>query len=262
MGLKFCSFASGSSGNCYLIKSDKTAILVDAGISAKKILNGLSETGTGKVDAILITHEHSDHVRSLATLTKKITEMKAFANHGTWAAINQNIDVEKKNILFNGEAFHIGDIRVNSFCVCHDAADPVGYSFFKDDKQISIVTDTGCIDEELYDEIKGADILVLEANHDVDMLKIGNYPWFLKQRILGDSGHLSNETAAKILVKLLSEKEKKRKIFLAHLSRENNFPEMAYQTVKNILEEGNYYIGKHLELATIIRDEVSLVYQA
>jgi phosphoribosyl 1,2-cyclic phosphodiesterase len=103
---------------------------------------------------------------------------------------------------------------------------------------------------------------VLEANHDVDMLKIGKYPWFLKQRILGDSGHLSNESAAETLVKLLSEKEKKRKIFLAHLSRENNFPEMAYQTVKNILEEGNYYIGKHLELATIIRDEVSLVYQA
>lgn len=262
MGLKFCSFSSGSNGNCYLVKSDNTAILVDAGISAKKILNGLSETNTNEVDAILITHEHSDHIRSLSTISKRLCGLKTYANKKTWLAIDEKLKVDNQNTFITGESFKIGDIGINSFSVSHDAAEPVGYSFFKGGKQISIVTDTGLVDEGLYREIKNADILVLEANHDVDMLKIGKYPWFLKQRILGDNGHLSNESAAEILVRLLSEKEKKRKIFLAHLSRENNFPEMAYQTVKNILEEGNYYIGKHLELATIIRDEVSLVYQA
>jgi phosphoribosyl 1,2-cyclic phosphodiesterase len=115
--------------------------------------------------------------------------------------------------------------------------------------------------DETVDEIRDADLLVLEANHDVDMLKIGRYPWFLKQRILGDHGHLSNETAAKILVRLLSERTKERRILLAHLSRENNFPEMAYQTVKNILEEDNFFIGKHIELSTVVREDVSVLYQ-
>ena len=110
-------------------------------------------------------------------------------------------------------------------------------------------------------KIKEADILILEANHDVDMLKLGRYPWFLKQRVLGEEGHLSNTAAGETLLRLLSESEKERFVLLAHLSRENNFPEMAYQTVKNILEEADFYIGKHLKLSTIIRDEVSLIYE-
>jgi phosphoribosyl 1,2-cyclic phosphodiesterase len=263
MGLNFCSFSSGSSGNCYLIKSETTAILVDAGISVRKILGGLSQTNTTdeQLAALLLTHEHSDHIKSLPALMKKKTGLKAFANERTWRAIDKEIDLARKHSFTPGEPFQVGDIRVNAFRVCHDAADPVGYSFFKGEKQISIVTDTGCIKEEMMAEVRNADLLVLEANHDVDMLKIGKYPWFLKQRILGDRGHLSNESAAKMLVRLLSEQKKYRRILLAHLSRENNFPEMAYQTVKNILEEENYYIGKHVELNTIVRDEVSILYQ-
>jgi len=263
MTLEFCSFSSGSNGNCYLIKSETTAILVDAGISTKRIVSGLSSTNTssGQLAALLLTHEHSDHVKSLSVLMRKFGDVLAYANEKTWAAINQSIDRSRMKNFTTGTSFEIGDIGVNTFQVCHDAADPVGYSFFKGGKQISILTDTGCIQEGMLDEIREADLLVLEANHDVDMLKIGRYPWFLKKRILGDKGHLSNESAAKMLVRLLSEKDKKRRILLAHLSRENNFPEMAYQTVKNILEEENYYIGKHVELDTIIRDEMSILYQ-
>jgi phosphoribosyl 1,2-cyclic phosphodiesterase len=263
MTLSFCSFSSGSSGNCYLIKSDTTAILVDAGISARKILSGLSKVDVAGDDivALLLTHEHSDHVKSLPTLVKKLNSVKAYANKKTWAAMNHEIDSMRKEYFITGEQFEIGDIKITPFPVSHDAVDPVGYSFSKSGKQISIVTDTGFIGEEMMEEIIQADLLILEANHDVDMLKIGRYPWFLKKRILGDKGHLSNESAARALVRLLSEKGKKRNILLAHLSSENNFPEMAYQTVKNILEEENYYIGKHVELNTIVKDEISIVYQ-
>ncbi len=263
MKLNFCSLSSGSSGNCYLIKSDTSAILVDAGISAKKIIEGLSQSQTkgDQLMGVLLTHEHSDHVRGLSALMNRLKKLPAYANNKTWSSINQKIDLARKKEIITGIDFQIGDIRVNSFSVCHDAADPVGYSFFKDGKQISIVTDTGCVEDEIIDEIKNADLLVLEANHDIDMLKIGGYPRFLKDRILGDRGHLSNEAAARSLVRILSKGKKKPNVLLAHLSRENNFPEMAYQTVKNILEEANYHVGKHIELDTVIRDEVSLVYQ-
>lgn len=264
MALNFCSFSSGSSGNCYLVKSDTTAILVDAGISAKKILGGLAHTHTDgeQLAALLLTHEHSDHIKSLPTLMKKLSGLTAYASEGTWGAIDKEIDPARKQSFTVGEPFKIGDIRVDSFRVCHDAVEPVGYSFYEGGKQISIITDTGCIKEDMMDQIRDADLLVLEANHDVDMLKIGRYPWFLKKRIMSDHGHLSNESAARMLVRLLSEREKQRRILLAHLSRENNFPEMAYQTVKNILEEEEYFIGKHVELSTIVRDEVSILYQA
>ena len=263
MTLSFCSFSSGSSGNCYLIRSENTAILVDAGISARKILEGLDKTGTPKerLAALLITHEHIDHTKSVRTIMKKMKTMKAYANAMTWARIGGQVFDEQNETFETGESFLIGDISVKTFRVFHDAAEPVGFTFSSGGKQISIVTDTGSICEEIITEIKDADILILEANHDVDMLKIGRYPWFLKQRILGEEGHLSNAAAGEILLRLLSENCKVRQVLLAHLSKENNFPEMAYQTVKNILEEADYYIGRHLMLNTIDRDEISLVYE-
>lgn len=263
MALRFCSFSSGSSGNCYLVRTDETAVLVDAGISARKIQAGLEQTGTEDrhLRALLITHEHSDHIKSLSTLMKKKPEIDAFANRATWNAIGVAPGQERFCALEAGTPFSIGDILVKAFPVCHDAADPVGYSFYAEGRQVSIVTDTGCIPEEMVEEVTGADLLVLEANHDVDMLRIGRYPWFLKQRILGDRGHLSNESAARMLVRLLAGHPKERRILLAHLSRENNFPEMAYQTVKNILEEEEYRIGSHVEVGTIVRDEISAIFQ-
>lgn len=263
MTLSFCSFSSGSSGNCYLIKSENTALLVDAGISGKKIYEGLERTGTPRdqLAALLITHEHSDHIKSIKTLMKKEKNLKAYANAMTWNHIGCQVCHEQREVFATGDAFHVGDITVKTFHVSHDAAEPVGYTLLSGGKQISIVTDTGCMNEEIISEIREADILVLEANHDVDMLKLGRYPWFLKQRVLGKEGHLSNAAAGETILRLMSEREKERFVLLAHLSKENNFPEMAYQTVKNILEEADFYIGKHLKLNTIIRDEVSLIYE-
>lgn len=262
MRLGLCSFASGSSGNCYLVRSDKTAILVDAGISGKKILRGLELTQTpgAMLAALLITHEHSDHTKSIGMLAKKNSELTVYASNGTWGNLPQ-IDRKQRRAFAVGESFEIGDIRVQSFGLSHDAAEPVGYTFYGGEKQISIVTDTGCVSDEILQSVQNADVLVIEANHDVDMLRIGKYPWFLKQRILSDCGHLSNDTAGRTLVKLLSENPKQRQVLLAHLSRENNFPEMAYQTIKNILEESDFYIGDQISLDVLKRDEISRFYE-
>jgi phosphoribosyl 1,2-cyclic phosphodiesterase len=246
-----------------LVRSRETAILVDAGISGKRIYEGLEKTATPReqLAALLITHEHADHIKSVRAVLKKEKALKAYANAMTWNRIDAQVCEEQKATFETGDAFPIGDITVKTFRVSHDAAEPVGFTFSAGGKQISIVTDTGCTNEEIISAIKEADILILEANHDVDMLRIGRYPWFLKQRILGEQGHLSNAAAGETILRLLSESRKERHVLLAHLSRENNFPEMAYQTVKNILEEADFYIGKHLKLNTIIRDEVSLVYE-
>ena len=262
MALTFCSFSSGSSGNCYLIRSEESAILVDAGISGRKIFRALAsvEVDPPDVSAVLITHEHSDHVRSLKTIARKMPHIRACANSGTWKNIGSLVAEKQRAVFQTGEPFYINDIKVNSFPLSHDAEEPVGFSFYKGDKQISILTDTGFLSGEIYEEIKGADLLVLEANHDVDMLRIGKYPWFLKQRILGHKGHLSNVDAAEAICRILSEKQKYIHVLLAHLSRENNFPEMAYQTIKNLLEEKNYYIDTNICLNIIGRDEMSALY--
>ncbi len=262
MTLRFCSFSSGSSGNCYLVKTNDTAILVDAGISGKKIWNGLEKTETPieNLGGILITHEHSDHTKSVRVLAKKDKRLKFYSNEKTWNELKEKAPPEQSRLFNTGDSFFIGDIHVKTFSVSHDAADPVGFSFSHGDRQLCIVTDTGCICEDLLNEMRFADLLILEANHDVDMLKIGRYPWFLKQRVLGEQGHLSNETAAKTLLRLLKEEDRKRQVLLAHLSHENNFPQMAYQTVKNILEEEDYYIGKDIGLNLLLRDQLSLIY--
>ena len=262
MALTFCSFSSGSSGNCYLVKSEKAAVLVDAGISGRRILEALksTETNPNDLNAVLITHEHSDHIRSIKTLTKRIPHINAYANGGTWKYMENSVSESQRAVFETGGDFFIEDIKIRSFPLSHDAEEPVGFSFFSGDKQISILTDTGFIDNALHDEIKGADLLVLEANHDVEMLKMGRYPWFLKQRILGNKGHLSNVDAAAAVCRLVADNKKTRHILLAHLSRENNFPEMAYQTIKNLLEEKDYYINTHVRLNIIARDEMSALY--
>ncbi|MBK5245672.1 MAG: MBL fold metallo-hydrolase [Peptostreptococcaceae bacterium] len=262
MSISFCSFSSGSSGNSYLVKSGTTALLIDAGISGRRILEGLnhSETLLEDVKGILVTHEHGDHIKSLNTITKKLPNVIAYANENTWSLIENKIAETKKKIFKTGEIFDIGDIQVKPFNISHDAIEPVGFSFYYEGSQISIVTDTGHITEEIYEEIIDADILVLESNHDVNMLKMCRYPWNVKQRILGTEGHLSNEDAGGILCRLISGKSKKRQVLLAHLSRENNFPEMALQTIKNLLQEADFYIGKNVNIEMILKDQISEIY--
>lgn len=263
MSLDFCSLASGSSGNCYLIRYNETALLVDVGISGKRIFEGLEYTDTPleNVQAVLVTHEHIDHVQSLPIVTRKAVNAKAYANEATWANINKKVADEKKEYFCTGDEFYIGGILVKTFPLSHDAADPVGYSFYADGRQISIVTDSGCITQEIFDEIVDADLLVLEANHEVEVLQMCSYPYKTKRRILGELGHLSNVTAAKCICRLMEAKDKARRILLGHLSQQNNEPELAKMTITNILNEEEIYIGDQLQVEVIRRDTVSRIYE-
>ena len=262
MALQFCSFASGSSGNCYLVKTDETAILIDAGISGKKIFEGLEQTGTPreKVAAILVTHEHIDHVKSLPVVSKRIPGLCVYANEATWEQIDRPVSEERRRVFKTGEDFYIGDLMIRPFPISHDAADPVGFSVYLGDKQISIVTDSGYVSDEIFEEILDADLLVLEANHEKEMLLFGSYPYPLKQRILGDEGHLSNVTAGECLSEIISKRPKKRRVLLGHMSRENNTPEVAMQAVRNTLEENSIYIGGELQIDVALRDCISRLF--
>ncbi len=274
--LRFCSFSSGSSGNCYLVRTDRTAVLVDAGIPLKRIREGLTLTETPEeaVAAVLITHEHTDHIHSIGALAgprglKRPAEggepLAFYANCETWNAIDElallcGREMPGRRVCCFREPFRIGDITVDPFHLSHDAVAAMGYSFEADGRKLTIITDTGVITDEIRDHARGSDLLVLEANHDVGMLKIGGYPWFLKQRILGSYGHLSNDTAAELVCELLREGTAPKTVALAHLSRQNNFPEMAWQTLANAVEEAGFLLGRDLEAKVLVRDTVSEIF--
>lgn len=263
MALKFCSFASGSSGNCYMVKNEDTALLIDAGISGKRIFSGLDETNTPyeSVAGLLITHEHIDHVKSIPIVTKKLPNISAYANEDTWANIERPVAQEKQRTFLTGEDFSISDFRIRPFSVPHDAADPVGFSIYAEDRQISIVTDVGYITDEIFEEITNADLLVLEANHEKEILLMGSYPYDLKRRILGDNGHLSNVSAGKCLCSLVNARNKVRQVILGHLSKENNNPSVAMLAVRNTLIEQNIIPGKNITIDVAARDCCSRLYQ-
>ena len=263
MPLQFCSFASGSSGNCYLIKNQRSAILIDAGISGKKIFQGLEETGTPfeAVSAVLVTHEHIDHVKSLPIVTKKLPNVLAWANRQTWEHIERPVAEGCRRVFTTGEDFQIDDFRIRPFAIPHDAAEPVGFSIYYDGRQISIVTDVGCITDEIFEEITNADLLLLEANHEKEILLMGRYPYNLKRRILGDHGHLSNVSAGTCLCRLVGKKKKRRRVLLGHLSRENNDPSVAMLTITNTLQEQDIFPGDELSLEVMLRDSCSCVYE-
>lgn len=261
MKLSFCSLSSGSSGNCYLIKTEETAILIDAGVSAKAIKEGLDKTKTNleMLQGVLITHEHTDHTKGLKVLLKREQHIMTYANAKTW----EKIDCESERVkhFVTGEEFWVRELLVKPFKINHDAADPVGYSIEYQGKRITVVTDTGCIDNSIFLELVKADILILEANHDVDKLKNGKYPPHLKERVLGDRGHLSNEETGRTLCRIMEVDNKPRIVLLAHLSKDNNHPEIAKQTVSNILEESGIIVGEDLHVDTILRNEIGNIYK-
>lgn len=261
MEFQFCSFSSGSSGNCYFVKSEDTIILVDAGISAKRILLGLEERGASSKDvsAVLITHEHIDHVRGLRVLLKRLGKTPAFANKKTWDRIDTYQFEDSCQTFQTGEAFFIGDIQVKAFATVHDAAEPVGYSFTSQGKKLSIVTDTGTLKPQLLEEISDSDTIVLEANHEEFMLKTGSYPYFLKKRILSDHGHLSNQAAADGICHIMRAGNKQPKILFAHLSGENNRPENVFQTVKETFSAKGYSF-KEDSMEVLLSESISAVY--
>ena len=262
MSLNFCSLSSGSSGNCYVVFDEETALLIDAGISGKKILEGLGKINVpeNRVKALLITHEHSDHIRSVRVVNKKLSHIKTYANGATWQCIDCQLDDARRMVISSGESFFVGGIEIVPFRTSHDAADSVGYTFRKAGSQISILTDTGYVTDDAYETIGDADLLVIEANHDPQVLRMCGRPLHVIKRIAGDLGHLSNEDAGKCISRIVNAKRKTRQILLAHLSGENNSPDLAKITVKNVLADRNIRIGDETRVDVIVRDRISPVY--
>nr|MBP3680411.1 MBL fold metallo-hydrolase [Clostridia bacterium] len=250
---KFCSLFSGSSGNSSFIQTDTTKILIDCGESAKKIVNSLLDIGINieNINAILITHEHIDHVKSLGTLSKKYN-IPIYTNIETLNAIpvqrNKIID-DNINIFDFSNDFFIGDLKIHPFPIPHDAANPCGFNIYHNNKKISIATDIGHITPEIITNLERSTFLLLESNYDPNILKCSQYPYHLKERISGPYGHLSNTVAGQTISHLLNTGLKT--VMLGHLSKENNFPELAYKTVmEEIIYNNNPINSINLSVAT------------
>ena len=231
--LKFASLYSGSSGNCLYVETENTKILIDAGVSLKKIEKGLDNLNVDAkdLDGVIVTHEHIDHIQSIGNLSKKF-DIPVFANQKTFDAMPKQTeklsDKNKKKINID-EKFMIGDIEILPFSIPHDAADPCGFTLFSNNKKISIATDIGHMTGDIVKQIDGSEFVLLEANYDTEVLKYTKYPFKLKERIAGPTGHLSNKMAGQTINYLINSGLKKA--MLGHLSKESNFPELAYQTV-------------------------------
>lgn len=262
--MRLCSIASGSSGSCIYVGSDSTHLLVDAGISGKRVEFGLNsiDMTTQDIQGILVTHEHSDHIKGLGVLARR-HKIPIYATAGTIQAFEKSGCLGKLpegifREIRGDQGFTLGDIQVEPFRISHDAAEPVGYRFNQGEHSIGIATDLGTYDDYIVDKLKGLSVLLLEANHDVRMLQVGSYPYYLKQRILSERGHLSNETAGQLLCRLLH--DNLQSVFLGHLSRENNYAELAYETVCSEVTMGdNPYCSKDFHIMVARREDVSQV---
>ena len=262
--MRLCSIASGSSGNCIYVGSEATHLLVDVGISGKRTELGLNSLGLSArdLDGILITHEHADHINGLGVIARKYG-IPIYATPGTIEAILTGGGVGK----IDSSLFHevkedvkltIKDLTVNPMRISHDAAQPVAYRISYGNKKVGICTDLGVYNDYTVECLKGMDAVLLEANHDVNMLQVGPYPYYLKQRILGDRGHLSNENSGRLLSRILH--DGMQNIILGHLSKENNLPELAYEAVRMEITMGdNPYNANDFRIQVAARDEVSQV---
>lgn len=254
--MKFGTIASGSSGNCLYAGNEDTHILIDAGISCKRICEGLKEFELdGKdIQGILITHEHTDHIAGIGVLSRKFhipifgTEktLKAIAGMGNLGKIDSGLFQP----IRSGQVFSLGSLTVDSFSISHDAADPVSYILRDGSKKLGMVTDLGYYDEAVVDALKASNLLYVEANHDIHMLQAGPYPYYLKRRILGDKGHLCNEMAASLVNEVMS--DSLIRVILGHLSKENNYPDLALAAVKN-------EVADSLQIQVAPRDHAGLL---
>ena len=260
--MRLCSIASGSSGNCIYVGSDNTHVLVDAGISGKRIEQGLSGLQiSGKdLDAILVTHEHADHIQGLGVMARRYN-VPLYMTGGTadylqrTGAIGRIPEGLIREIV-EDEDFGIGDLMIHPFTIPHDAAQPVGYRLASGTKSVGIATDLGKYTNYIIETLENLDALLLESNHDVNMLQVGPYPYLLKQRILGDRGHLSNENAGRLLGRILHDGMKA--VLLGHLSQENNYEELAFETVCQEVTFGdNPYKASDFDISIARRDRVS-----
>jgi phosphoribosyl 1,2-cyclic phosphodiesterase len=236
--VKFCVLASGSSGNAALLATENTRILVDAGLSMRETARRLAAIGEDleRIDAILITHEHTDHIAGLAVLARsKKVRASIHMTRLAAPAIDWGTTPERLEQFQAGAGFCIGDIEVQSFGIPHDAIDPVGYCFEAEGVRIGIATDLGYVPESVKFHLRRTDLLLLEANHDLDMLKVGPYPWSVKQRVMSRVGHLSNLGMSDFLLEDLNSST--AHLILGHLSEQNNHPEIVRMIASQALEQ-------------------------
>lgn len=260
--LKISILASGSSGNAIYVESSKTKLLVDCGLTGKKTAELMQQIDRDPhdLDAILVSHEHSDHIHGVGVMSRKYN-LDIYANQKTWQAMAPKlgkIKAEHKFLFDLDEVKTIGDIDIQSFAVSHDAIDPQFYTFHKNNKQFVILTDTGYVSDRMRDALKNADAYLIESNHDISMLRMGAYPWSLKQRILSDKGHLSNEDGALALVDMIGDKTKR--VYLGHLSKENNMKEIARDTAYEVLRRKDTGVGESFFLYDTDPDEAQSLF--
>jgi phosphoribosyl 1,2-cyclic phosphodiesterase len=252
----FCSLYSGSSGNSMFISSGSAKILIDAGLPGKSIEKALTDIGQNpaELDGIFVTHEHSDHVKGIGVLSRKYN-LPIYANELTWNAMPGSIgNIKESNIkVISGEHISIKDLDIVSFEIPHDSAAAQGYAVYHGNKKVAVATDLGHYSDVVRKNIEDADVVLIESNHDVEMLKFGPYPYPLKRRVLSSFGHLSNDDCGKAIAAMIDGVKRKR-VILGHLSETNNYPELAYQTVVNILREKDIELNKDIGLTVARRD--------
>lgn len=231
-------------------------------MSGKEINNRLKKINLSvdDLDAILLTHEHSDHIKGAGVLSRRV-DLPLYATEGTWQGSEKKLGKLKKEnkCIIDNLGFNIGDCDIKPFAISHDANQPVGYTITSQKNKVAIATDMGEITSGVEEEINDSDLVILESNHDLEMLKIGPYPWSLKKRVMGPKGHLSNDDAAALVVKLA--KNSVARILLAHLSQDNNVPQLAFLTIKNMLVDAGIELGKDIELGFARQDEISELYK-
>ena len=262
--MRLCSIASGSSGNCIYIGDGKSHLLIDTGISKKRVEEGLRKLDVKgeELDGIFVTHEHIDHIQGLGVFCRKY-KTPVYATRGTIEGIKKCSSIGKlpEGILHEIEvdrAVELGSITVHPFAISHDANEPCGYRAQSSGKAVAVATDLGTYDAYTVENLKALDAVVLEANHDIHMLEVGPYPYPLKQRVMGEKGHLSNESSGRLLSDILH--DGMQYVVLGHLSKENNYARLAYETVKLEISYGdNPYKGEDIPMIVADRDTVSEV---
>ena len=258
----FCNLYTGSSGNSSLVETENTKILVDAGVSSKKIENALTNLNIdpATLSGILVTHEHTDHVQGLGTFAKKFN-VPVYVNKQTLDAMPKQRDKIAESNIKNfkiNEKFEIGDLKIKSFSIPHDAANPCGFNISKGNQKISIATDIGHMTKDVMKNLEDSIFILLESNYDPEVLRYSRYPYLLKTRIAGPEGHLPNEDAGKTIAHLLQSGLKQA--MLGHLSKESNFPELAYKTVVDEIISNSNYNENSLRLSVANRDIPDEVY--
>lgn len=259
----FCTLFSGSSGNAAVLRTQRGAILIDCGMSGKQVLCAMQSVRLDprELCAVLVTHEHSDHIRGVGVLSRRLN-LPVYATQGTWQGMDAcvgELPAQNRVVVTAGESFFLNELEISPFSIPHDALDPVGYRIYLPRGSVAVATDLGYFSHTVRDAVQGADLVLLESNHDPELLKRNpHYPAQLKTRILGKKGHLSNESGASAAVELAQSGT--RHLLLGHLSSENNTPDMAYRTAHAALTEAGAVVGGDVTLHVAARSAAGYLY--